>query len=189
MSSRSRASGVAAVLAALLLTAACGHDGGTDARPGQRPTNVEPPLPRAYGVAALPEGPYVGIAVSAIEADAINPYAGDSAAVEQGRTMFVSLNCTGCHGFEAKTGLFAPNLTDNFWRYGSSDADVYNSIYEGRAKGMPAWGAVLEPQQIWMLTAYLRSLGGMTPPRVPSMAAYTNTQKARMPVPQNKAQP
>ena len=98
------------------------------------------------------------------------------------------MNCTGCHGFEAKSGLMAPQLTDNYWRYGGSDADVFNSIYEGRAKGMPAWGAVLSSNQIWELVAYIRSLGGMTGPRVPTVQ-NTNTQEAGGPTKHNIRQP
>lgn len=147
-----------------------------------------PPLPLPRGAAAVPEGPYPGIAISAIEANTSNPYNGDTSAVERGRQLFVGMNCSGCHGFEAKAGLMAPNLVDNYWRYGGSDADVFNSIYEGRARGMPAWGAVLSTNQIWELVSYVRSLGGMTGPRVPG-ALDENAQKAQTPAPQNKRQP
>ena len=147
-----------------------------------------PPLPPMSGAAAVPEGPYPGIAVSAIEANTTNPYAGDSVAAEHGRQLFVALNCTGCHGFEAKAGLMAPPLTDNFWRYGGSDADVFNSIYEGRAKGMPAWGAVLSQNQIWELVSYVRTLGGMTGPRIPTVQ-NVNSAQAGGPTPHNKRQP
>ena len=34
-----------------------------------------------------------------------------------------------------------PSLRDADWIYGSSPANIYSSISEGRAKGMPAWGA------------------------------------------------
>ena len=147
-----------------------------------------PPLPVPFGAAAVPEGPYPGIAVSSLEATVSNPYNGDSSAVTRGRQLFVALNCTGCHGFEAKMGLMAPNLTDNYWRYGGSDADVFNSIYEGRARGMPAWGAVLSHNQIWELVSYVRSLGGMTGPRIPG-ALNENPHKAQTAAPQNKRQP
>lgn len=146
-----------------------------------------PPLPPMTGVAAVPEGPYPGIAVSALEMTT-NPYNGDSSAVGRGRQLFVGMNCTGCHGFEAKAGLMAPKLTDGYWRYGGSDADVFSSIYEGRAKGMPAWGAVLSHDQIWELVAYIRSLGGMSGPRIPTML-NANTAEAGGPTQQNTRQP
>lgn len=150
---------------------------------------AEPVLPTAGGAAALPEGPYAGIAVSALEETARNPYAGDSGAVRRGEQLFLAMNCSGCHGQDAKSGIFAPDLTNDYWRYGGSDADVFNSIYEGRARGMPAWGAVLSTNQIWELTAYIRSLGGMTPPRLPRYAAQVDTAGANAPTPSNKRQP
>jgi len=148
-----------------------------------------PVLPTASGVAALPEGPYAGIAVSALEATATNPYGNDTAAVKRGEQLFLGMNCSGCHGQDAKTGIFAPNLTDDYWRYGGSDADVFNSIYEGRARGMPAWGAALSTNQIWELVAYIRSLGGMTGPRLPRYASQMDTTGANAPTPSNKRQP
>jgi cytochrome c(L) len=150
---------------------------------------VEPVLPRVGGIAALPEGPFPGLAVSALEQTATNPYGSDSGAVTRGEQLFLGMNCSGCHGEDAKTGIFAPNLTDNYWRYGGSDADVFNSIYEGRARGMPAWGAVLSTNQIWELVAYIRSFGGMTGPRLPRYAARIDTTGANAPTPANKRQP
>jgi cytochrome c oxidase cbb3-type subunit III len=150
---------------------------------------VKPVLPTAGGTAALPEGPYAGIAVSALEETATNPYGSDTGAVRRGHDLFLGMNCSGCHGQDAKTGIFAPNLTDNYWRYGGSDADVFNSIYEGRARGMPAWGAVLDTNQIWELVAYIRSLGGMTGPRLPPYADQIDTAGANAKTPMNKRQP
>jgi len=150
---------------------------------------AQPVLPTAAGPAALPEGPYAGLAVSALEATATNPYGNDTGAVKRGEQLFLAMNCSGCHGEDAKTGIFAPNLTNNYWRYGGSDADVYNSIYEGRARGMPAWGAVLSTNQIWEIVAYIRSLGGMTPPRLPRYANEVDTTGASAPTPSNKRQP
>ena len=147
-----------------------------------------PPMPALTSAALVPEGPYPGIAISSIEATTTNPHAADSSAAGRGRQLFVAMNCSGCHGFQAKAGLMAPNLVDNYWRYGGSDADVFSSIYNGRARGMPAWGAVLSQDQIWDLVSYVRSLGGMTGPRVPT-SLNENPQKAQTPTPQNKRQP
>lgn len=179
----------AGTLAALAVAAmvACGKGGAQEN--DYADVTAPPPLPPPRGLAKLPEGPYPGIAVSALEKTARNPYTGDSTAVRQGDSLFLSMNCAGCHGWEAKTGIFAPNLTDNYWRYGGSDADVFNSIYEGRARGMPAWGGVLSQDQIWKIVAYINSLGGMTGPRVPSQAAHVDTTGAAGPTPANKRQP
>lgn len=179
--------GVAAFAIAVLLSSAgaCRRARGANVSDAV-PSDV---LPTASGAAALPEGPYAGIAVSALEQTATNPYGGDSGAVRRGEQLFLGMNCSGCHGQDAKAGIFAPNLTDNYWRYGGSDADVFNSIYEGRARGMPAWGAALSTNQIWELVAYIRSLGGMTGPRLPSNASRIDTTGANAPTPSNKRQP
>lgn len=36
--------------------------------------------------------------------------------------------------------------------------EVFESIFQGRPDGMPAWGGRISNDQIWMLTAYVRSL-------------------------------
>lgn len=182
-----RASVIAALVVALPLSA-CRRQTIERNEAGEVAYTPPPPLPPISGAAAVPEGPFPGIAVSALEATTTNPYAHDSTAAERGRELFVAMNCTGCHGFEAKAGLMAPRLTDNYWRYGGSDADVFNSIYEGRAKGMPAWGAVLSQDQIWELVSYIRTLGGMTGPRIPTLQ-NVNTAQAGAPTPHNKRQP
>jgi cytochrome c oxidase cbb3-type subunit 3 len=177
----------AALVALFLAVASCGRQGTRYNEGGDIEHAPPPPLPLPTGAAGVPEGPYPGVAVSALEATVTNPYNGDSSAVGRGRQLFVALNCSGCHGFEAKAGLMAPNLTDGSWRYGGSDPDVFNSIYEGRAKGMPAWGAVLSHNQIWELVAYIRSLGGMTGPRLPT-TLNANGKGAQAPAPHNKPQ-
>jgi len=72
------------------------------------------------------------------------------------------MNCAGCHGYDAKGGM-GPDLTDTEWRYGGTPIDIYKSIYEGRAQGMPAWGNALPTTPIWQLVAYIQSLGGTLP--------------------------
>jgi cytochrome c oxidase cbb3-type subunit 3 len=86
-----------------------------------------------------------------------NPYAGDAAALAEGRRLFVWFNCAGCHGDHAGGGM-GPSLRDSTWIYGNGDRHVFASIAEGRANGMPAWGTKLPREQIWKLVAYIRSL-------------------------------
>lgn len=68
--------------------------------------------------------------------------------------------CVACHGAEAKgnTALGAPNLTDNIWLHGSSEASIIDIILNGRENHMPAQERVLTPQQIRMLTAWVWGL-------------------------------
>jgi len=86
-----------------------------------------------------------------------NPLRGDAAVAKAGATLFTSMNCDGCHGGDG-AGWVGPNLGDGRWRYGGSDAEVFNSVFYGRPKGMPAFGGVLGVRGVWVLVTYLRSL-------------------------------
>ncbi len=107
-------------------------------------------------------GDLAGIGNNTLDADVKSPYAGQKAAIEQGHDMFVNMNCAGCHGYDLKGGM-GPDLTDTYWRYGGSPADVYKSIFEGRPQGMPAWGRSIPPAMIWKVVAYIESKGGAFP--------------------------
>lgn len=88
-----------------------------------------------------------------------NPLTDDPNSIQEGKKLFTSMNCAGCHGYGAKGGM-GPDLTDTAWRYSGTPIAIYKSIYEGRPQGMPAWGNALPPQTIWLLVAYIQSLGG-----------------------------
>lgn len=95
-----------------------------------------------------------------------NPFKGDVNAIKEGRRLFVWFNCSGCHGGRAGGGM-GPSLRDAAWMYGNTHHDIYNSISEGRPHGMPAWGTKLPPDQIWKLTAYIKSMGTEKEPAKP----------------------
>jgi cytochrome c oxidase cbb3-type subunit 3 len=107
-------------------------------------------------------GDLAGAGNNTLETTIKNPYAGDMAAIKEGHDLFVSMNCAACHGYDLKGGM-GPDLTDTYWRYGGSPADVYKSIFEGRPQGMPAWGRSIPPAMIWKLVAYIQSKGGTYP--------------------------
>ncbi|HYL71606.1 MAG TPA: c-type cytochrome [Candidatus Dormibacteraeota bacterium] len=86
-----------------------------------------------------------------------NPHQGDAAIAKSGALLFTTMNCDGCHGGDA-AGWVGPNLADGRWRYGGADQEVFNSIYYGRPKGMPAFGGALGAEGVWTLVTYLRSL-------------------------------
>jgi cytochrome c oxidase cbb3-type subunit 3 len=90
------------------------------------------------------------------EARGTNPLVGDTAAAKAGEKLFYSMNCDGCHGPGA-LGFVGPNLVDGRWRFGGGDAEVYQSIRNGRAQGMPAYGSMLSEGTIWQLVTYLKS--------------------------------
>ena len=111
-------------------------------------------------------------------AETPNPLAGDPTAVAEGRKLFMSMNCAGCHGYDAKGGM-GPNLTDTYWRYGGTPEAIYETIRNGRPKGMPAWGLALPPQRIWQLVAYIQSLGGTVSPGMAQAAAEGDLSKGQ----------
>lgn len=86
-----------------------------------------------------------------------NPYEGDKKAIATGGQLFIAYNCLDCHGAEG-SGAMGPSFQDGRWHFGGSPGEVFESIYQGRPDGMPAWGGRISNDQIWMLTAYVRSL-------------------------------
>jgi len=96
-----------------------------------------------------------------------NPFANDRSAAGQGRRLFVQFNCSGCHGGRAGGGM-GPSLRDVDWLYGSSDAQLFATIAEGRAHGMPSWHTKLTTTQIWMLVTYIKSLRTSMEPQRPT---------------------
>src|SRR3954471_10556009 len=86
-----------------------------------------------------------------------NPYEGNAAVVATGAKLFVAYNCIDCHGADG-SGAMGPSLADNRWHFGGGSAEVFESIYQGRPDGMPAWGGRISNEQIWSLVTYVRSL-------------------------------
>jgi cytochrome c oxidase cbb3-type subunit 3 len=86
-----------------------------------------------------------------------NPYETDKGAIGTGAKLFIAYNCLDCHGAEG-SGAMGPSFQDGRWHFGGSAGEVFESIYQGRPDGMPAWGGRITNDQIWMLTAYVRSL-------------------------------
>jgi cytochrome c oxidase cbb3-type subunit 3 len=67
-----------------------------------------------------------------------------------------------------------PALMSGHWRYGGRIEQIYESITQGRPNGMPSWQFVLQPQQMWDLAAYVKSLAVS-----PNAAADTSTSARR----------
>ena len=89
------------------------------------------------------------------ETAAANPFAGNAEAVKAGRQIFLDTGCYNCHGFEAKGGGIAPDLT-------ASKLDpqqMFQTIHNGRRGTlMPSWSKQLSSDEIWKVITYLRSL-------------------------------
>jgi cytochrome c oxidase cbb3-type subunit 3 len=129
--------------------------GGTPPRGG----TTTPVVPPSTAVGPIPGPP-------ADRPTAENPYANDRAAMGEGRQLFVRFNCSGCHGGRAGGGM-GPSLRDVDWIYGNRDAQLFSSISEGRAHGMPSWQPRLTGDQIWKLVTYIKSLRTQNEPQAP----------------------
>ena len=148
----SRLRGVSLALVLLLIVAAACH---REERPLiPKAADVQRPLPVRVGT--LQPGPKL-LAATALQ----NPYEGNAYAISQGQQLFAQYNCSGCH-FHGGGGI-GPPLMDEEWIYGSSPANIYTSIVEGRPNGMPSYGGHIPDNQVWMIVTYVRALGGFEP--------------------------
>lgn len=101
-----------------------------------------------------------------------NPYAGKPEAAEQGKQLFSSKSCSGCHGAGGGGGM-GPPVINSTWIYGDDDTTLFQLIKLGstayRAQGherkgtervvgdMPAMGGVASDDEIWKMIAFMRS--------------------------------
>ena len=105
-----------------------------------------------------------------------NPYAGNASGIATGAKLFVAYNCMDCHGADG-SGAMGPSLADGRWHFGGDDGEIFESIYQGRPDGMPAWGSLISPDQVWMLAAYVKSLEKDANPTTEN---FTGEAEARM---------
>ena len=88
--------------------------------------------------------------------DITNPLKPDSTNAADGAKIFSAMNCDGCHGGGA-LGWVGPSLVDGRWRYGGTDGALFQSVFYGRPRGMPAYGGILSPSAIWKIVSYIRA--------------------------------
>ncbi len=83
----------------------------------------------------------------------------DQIRIVRGKKEYMN-TCAACHGPEGKgnKALGAPNLTDDVWIYGSSEAAIVQGILNGRNNRMPAQDQTLSPEQIRLLAAWVWGL-------------------------------
>jgi cytochrome c oxidase cbb3-type subunit 3 len=131
-------------------------------KPEQKPKPVPPP-PSLYSgsipAAALLRVPVTGVVPGDVNTapNIKNPLADDQNAAQRGMKDFDAFNCSGCHAANGAGGM-GPSLSNNAWIYRSSPANIYLTIVQGRAKGMPAFGAMLPDRTIWELVSYIQSI-------------------------------
>ena len=104
-----------------------------------------------------PDNVQPGLGIHSRLAALTNPFEGDKASIAEGAKLFIAYNCLDCHGADG-SGAMGPSLADNRWHFGGGSAEVFESIYQGRPDGMPAWGGRISNEQIWSLVTYVRSL-------------------------------
>jgi cytochrome c oxidase cbb3-type subunit 3 len=85
-----------------------------------------------------------------------NPYRGDAAAIGEGQQVFAT-TCAACHLPDGR-GLVGPSLVDPYWKYGSDDATLFETVSQGRPLGMPPWGTQLGTEKIWKALAFVETL-------------------------------
>jgi cytochrome c oxidase cbb3-type subunit 3 len=91
----------------------------------------------------------------------LSPYQENAWGMAEGKRLFTAFNCSGCHANGG--GGIGPALTDDKWIYGAAPLQIYSTVVEGRANGMPAFGGRIPDQQVWQLVAYVQSLSGLVP--------------------------
>ena len=151
-------------LAALVASGACART--SDAAEAREPEIVRRAQEQQQPQAAAgtptfiqhPEHIQPGVSLRGGFTQLTNPFQGDAGKTKEGGALFVSYNCMDCHGMDG-SGAMGPSLADGRWHFGGGAGEVFQSIYEGRPEGMPAWGGRIPDDQIWRLVAYVQSLG------------------------------
>jgi len=82
-------------------------------------------------------------------------------AVKMGERLF-STYCTTCHGSDARGARGFPNLRDDDWLYGSEPEQITATLVNGRNGLMPAWGEILDDDDVFAVTAYVEQMSGRT---------------------------
>jgi mono/diheme cytochrome c family protein len=104
--------------------------------------------------------------------DLKNPYPDSSSAAEEGHRLYMSLDCSSCHGGGGGGGMAAP-LTNPIWIYGNDDDTLFRLITLGtvefqkqgyRRKGsefvvgpMPPFGETIKTDDdLWKIIVWIR---------------------------------
>lgn len=99
-----------------------------------------------------------------------NPYTGDKTAEEEGKKLFLSNSCNGCHGGTGGGGM-CPPLTNPVWIYGGDDDTLFRLITLGTkelgrkrvrtesVKGpMPPYKDIItDEKDLWKIIAWIRT--------------------------------
>lgn len=85
-------------------------------------------------------------------------------AVANGKVVYED-NCLACHAENGK-GDIGPNLTDKYWLQAKGTPEsIFPVVVNGiEDNGMPAWGEMIEKDEIYQVIAYVMTLVGTNHP-------------------------
>lgn len=90
----------------------------------------------------------------------VEQVAQDDEALRIGQRLF-AVNCSVCHGSDARGAFGFPNLTDHDWIWGGEPDQIRTTLNQGRQAAMPAWFAVIGEAGVRNTAGYVRSLSGL----------------------------
>jgi cytochrome c oxidase cbb3-type subunit 3 len=155
------------VSAALVVAAGCNWNPHSNAGPAEQPNQT--------GVIGSALDPGVDHSLVTTDPRAA-AYYNNADAVNTGKRLFGQYNCSGCHSNGG--GGMAPDLMDDVWIYGGRLEQIHQTLVEGRPNGMPSWGSKVPDEQLWQISAYVRSLS------LPqTLAAQTDNTPGQTPAP------
>jgi cytochrome c oxidase cbb3-type subunit 3 len=128
---------------------------GCQQRGQQAASTQEPGVGAVSGVIDSALSPGVGHTLTTLDPRAAKYY-DNAEAVTTGKRLFGQYNCSGCHSNGG--GGMGPSLMDDEWIYGGRLEQIHQTLVEGRPNGMPAWGGKIPDEQLWQLSAYVRSM-------------------------------
>lgn len=99
---------------------------------------------------------------AAFDGKSLTELSRDPGAMATAKNLF-ALNCSTCHGSDARGAKGFPNLTDKDWLWGGTEQAIYQTISQGRDGLMPAWGPVLGHDGVEQVMTYVLALSNRTP--------------------------
>ena len=116
---------------------------------------IMPPLGAALGEEGTKDVAHYVLSLSRLKSDPVR--------AARGKEKFAV--CAACHGADGKGNrqLGAPDLTDQIWLHGSSEAAIIETIAKGRNSVMPAHKDFLGEPKVHILAAYVYSLSNPQP--------------------------
>jgi len=168
MSANLRRSGAAVLVAAASLSLSCERE----SRPFEELVKVSTRSQPETGtqLAAGEPSPPPG---------ATSPFQQSAWGQSEGKRLFSSYNCSGCHANGG--GGIGPALMDDEWIYGFLPGNIFASIVEGRPNGMPSFRNKIADYQVWQLVAYVQSLSGQNPiDTAPGRSDHMQTHRAEI---------